>query len=167
MPRQKSEYISPAMIAQIKEILLQMQDGKVKMNGKTEMHDNCNARKLGDEIMGTSPKRYMEKRCTRKTYTDGLCKICCNTRDLEMREGNYKKWLGRITEPVPSHAHMPGTAWDLSRKTGAALRRKSIVAPIRLQLEVPLTHPRLARKSIVAPIRLNQEVPLTHPRLAR
>lgn len=100
----------------------------------------CQARKVNDKefIPGTEPNKvYAEIQCTRKKATGSdFCKFCGATEE-KWRTGGQKekKWAGRVTEPVPDHIHVVGSAWYKQKyPQGLNVSRK-----VTMPIEPPVT----------------------------
>lgn len=76
----------------------------------------CQARKVNDKdyIKGTDAhKVYAEIQCPRKKMVGSdFCKFCAaNEEKWRTGGGKEKKWCHRVTEPIPDHLHIMGSAW--------------------------------------------------------
>jgi len=73
----------------------------------------CLARKEGEVISGTEgAKVYREKQCPKKAQKGGtMCKVCEKMEENHKANPKDKKWLGRMGEALPEHAHMVGSVW--------------------------------------------------------
>lgn len=76
----------------------------------------CQARKVNDKefIPGTDANKvYLEIQCSRKKQPESdFCKFCAATEEKwRTGGGKEKKWAGRMTDPIPDHIHVVGSAW--------------------------------------------------------
>ncbi len=121
------------------------------------VEENCRARKEGDVLPDTEgAKVYREKQCPKKAQKgESLCKVCARMEEAHKEsKGKDKKWLGRVGEPLPAHAHMVGSAWFREKyPKGLAGSEEVVEAPqesvmtseaVKEILWVPLMHDGMA-----------------------
>lgn len=76
----------------------------------------CVARKVDEKewLPGTDANKvFLAKSCSRKPAADkDLCAVCAKMEEKAIASnGKDKKWLGRMSDAIPDHLHIEGSAW--------------------------------------------------------